>query len=298
MKSIRYARYTGDDFGLSAEDLLKALSDFFLESGFDNPYMQFGEFNQNTLEDLKRAIEEALERGDVFDPERAEQIQRQLEAMSQEQLDQLLSRLVQKLVDEGYITTEPQNGGRGGDGDGQGGSQGHRQERRFSGLQDAEGPARLARPLELRRARHARYGHRRRSQRRVEGLRIRRHDEPGRRPDAVLGDAARRAQAAAESGIRGPARASERVSKLLRHGADARLQPQHDSLRRGPLHARQESRAGAGAPDPHAVSRRLAALRAVSRFGRGTAHRGTGARAGGPVLHQHARRPDLWPSAC
>ena len=37
MKSIRYSRYTGDDFGLSAEDLLKALSDFFLQSGFQNP---------------------------------------------------------------------------------------------------------------------------------------------------------------------------------------------------------------------------------------------------------------------
>jgi Ca-activated chloride channel family protein len=29
MKWIRYSKYTGDDFGLSAEDLLKALSDFF-----------------------------------------------------------------------------------------------------------------------------------------------------------------------------------------------------------------------------------------------------------------------------
>jgi Ca-activated chloride channel homolog len=113
MKSVRYSRYTGDDFGLTAEDLLRALSDFFLQSGFDNPYMQFSEFNQNTMEDLKRAIEQALERGDFFDRERAEQIRQQLESMSEEQLDQLLSRLVQKLVDEGYITTEPQGGGKG-----------------------------------------------------------------------------------------------------------------------------------------------------------------------------------------
>jgi Ca-activated chloride channel family protein len=113
MKSVHYSRYTGDDFGLTAEDLMKALSDFFLQSGFDNPYMQFSEFNSNTLEDLKRAIEQALERGELFDPERAEQIRQQLEAMSQEQLDQLLSRLVQKLVDEGYINTEQQGGGRG-----------------------------------------------------------------------------------------------------------------------------------------------------------------------------------------
>jgi Ca-activated chloride channel homolog len=113
MKSVHYSRYTGDDFGLTAEDLMRALSDFFLQSGFDNPYMQFSEWNQNTLEDLKRAIEQALERGELFDPERAEQIRQQLEAMSEAQLDQLLSRLVQKLVDEGYINTEQQGGGRG-----------------------------------------------------------------------------------------------------------------------------------------------------------------------------------------
>ena len=67
---MRFAtpRYTGDDFGLSAEDLMKALADFFLQSGFDNPYMQFSEWNQHTLEDLKRAIEQALERGEMFDP--------------------------------------------------------------------------------------------------------------------------------------------------------------------------------------------------------------------------------------
>ena len=113
MKSVRYSRYTGEDFGLSAEDLLRALSDFFLESGFNNPYMQFSEFNEHSLDELKRAIEEALQRGDFFDPERAEQIKQKLESMSEEEMDQLLGRLVQKLVDEGYINTEQQAGGVG-----------------------------------------------------------------------------------------------------------------------------------------------------------------------------------------
>ncbi|HML16739.1 MAG TPA: hypothetical protein VK419_06920 [Bryobacteraceae bacterium] len=113
MKSVRYSRYTGEDFGLSAEDLMKALADFFLESGFQNPYMQFSEMNQHSLEQLKRALEQALQRGDLFDQERAEQIRRELENMSEEQLDQLLSRLIQKLIDEGYINTEPQSGGNG-----------------------------------------------------------------------------------------------------------------------------------------------------------------------------------------
>jgi Ca-activated chloride channel family protein len=113
MKSIRYSRYTGEDLGLTAEDLLQALSDFFLQSGFDNPYMQFSEFNSHTLEDLKQALERALQQGEMFDPERAEQIRQQLENMSEKELEQLLSRLVQKLVDEGYMTTEPQGGGKG-----------------------------------------------------------------------------------------------------------------------------------------------------------------------------------------
>ena len=113
MKSVRYSRYTGEDFGLSAEDLMKALADFFLESGFQNPYMQFSEWNQHSLEDLKRAIEQALQNGQMFDRERAEQIRQQLESMSEAELDQLLSKMVQKLVDEGYINTEPQSGGAG-----------------------------------------------------------------------------------------------------------------------------------------------------------------------------------------
>ncbi|MEP6961068.1 MAG: hypothetical protein ABI995_03260 [Acidobacteriota bacterium] len=114
MKSVRYTKYTGDDFGLTAEDLMRALSDYFLGSGFDNPYMQFSEFNEDSLEELKRAIEEALQRGELGDPDRAEQIQQALDNMSEEELDQMLSRMVQKLVDEGYINTETTQGGPGG----------------------------------------------------------------------------------------------------------------------------------------------------------------------------------------
>ncbi len=106
MKWIHYTKFTGDDFGLSSEDLLKALSDFFLESGFQNQYMGFSEWNQHTLEDLKNALQRALEQGDSFDPEQAQRIQQALENMSPEQMDDLMNRLVQKLVDDGYINTD------------------------------------------------------------------------------------------------------------------------------------------------------------------------------------------------
>ena len=71
MKWIKYSKYTGEDFGIDAEDLLQALSDFLLQSGFNNPYMPFSEWNEHTLEDLKNAIQQALEQGELFDNEQA-----------------------------------------------------------------------------------------------------------------------------------------------------------------------------------------------------------------------------------
>ncbi len=116
MKWIHYTRFTGDDFGLSSEDLLKALSDFFLESGFQNQYMGFSEWNQHTLEDLKNALQRALEQGESFDPDQAQRIQQALENMTPEQMDDLMNRLVQKLVDDGYINTDQQQANESGPG--------------------------------------------------------------------------------------------------------------------------------------------------------------------------------------
>src|SRR6476469_4469454 len=104
MKSIRYSKYTGEDLGVSAEDLLKALSDFLLESGFNTQYMPFSEWNQHTLEDLKKAIQQALEEGRLFDDQNLQEMMERLQNMSPEQMDKLLENLVQKMVDEGQIT--------------------------------------------------------------------------------------------------------------------------------------------------------------------------------------------------
>jgi len=106
MKSVRYSRYTGEDLGVDAEDLLQALSDFLLESGFNTDYMPFNEMNEHTLEDLKRAIERALQQGKLFDDDRMQEMMERLQSMSPEQLDKLLDKLAQKMVDEGYINVE------------------------------------------------------------------------------------------------------------------------------------------------------------------------------------------------
>jgi Ca-activated chloride channel family protein len=106
MKFIRYSKYTGEDLGIGAEDLLQALSDFLLESGFNTQYMPFSEWNQHTLEDLKKAIQQALEQGKLFDDQNLQEMMQRLQNLSQEQMDKLLENLVQKMVDEGQITIE------------------------------------------------------------------------------------------------------------------------------------------------------------------------------------------------
>jgi Ca-activated chloride channel homolog len=108
MKWINYTKFNEDDLGIEVEDLLNALSDFFLRSGFDDPYMQFSEMNHQNLDDLKKAIERALESGDLFDPDQMEQLRQRFEQMKAEQREKLIQRLVQKLEESGYVSFEGQ----------------------------------------------------------------------------------------------------------------------------------------------------------------------------------------------
>src|SRR6266581_2429203 len=106
MKWVRFSKYTGEDFGIDANDLMEALANFFLESGFNTQYMPFSEWNQHTLEDLKRAIQEALESGQLFPNDQMQQMLEKLAAMSPEQLEQLLENLLQKPAEEGHISID------------------------------------------------------------------------------------------------------------------------------------------------------------------------------------------------
>ncbi len=68
--------------------------------------MQFSEMNQHTLEELRRAIEQALQGENLFSPERLQEMRDKLDAMSQEQRDQLVQRLIEKLEEAGYINSD------------------------------------------------------------------------------------------------------------------------------------------------------------------------------------------------
>jgi len=108
MKWIDYTKFNEQDLGIELEDLLNALSDFFLRSGFDDPYMQFSEMNRKSLDDLKQAIERALESGDLFNPEQMEQMRQRLNQMTAQQREQLVENLVEKLEESGYVSFEGQ----------------------------------------------------------------------------------------------------------------------------------------------------------------------------------------------
>jgi Ca-activated chloride channel family protein len=124
MKRVRYTKYTGDLASeMSLEDLLQALSDYLLDSGFRNPFMQFQELD-HTLDDLREALRQALESGELFD----DQMQEAMDAMAEDgRLDELIEKLIERLERENYISSGyardsgevSQSGGRSGEGQGE-----------------------------------------------------------------------------------------------------------------------------------------------------------------------------------
>lgn len=107
MRWIRYSQFVEDDFGISAEDLMRALSDYFLQSGFQDPYGGYP-FNEDTLDMLREAIRQALENGELLPPG-------EYEKLDPDQIEALLDRLAEKLMTDGYVSEPPRGPGREGD---------------------------------------------------------------------------------------------------------------------------------------------------------------------------------------
>ena len=101
-----YTKYNGEDFGIDSEDLMRALSEFFLQSGYEMQFMSFDEFSSNSMEALKEAIRRALESGELFDESQLLEMLERMQNMTAEQMEQLLERLAQQLANDGYITVD------------------------------------------------------------------------------------------------------------------------------------------------------------------------------------------------
>src|SRR5580698_2919667 len=105
MKRIRYTKYTGDPSSeMSLEDLLKALSEYLLDSGFQDPWSRFDELDgDHTMDNLREALRQALEAGDLFDGEMQQRIQEMTESG---ELDELLDKIIERMEQENYISTQ------------------------------------------------------------------------------------------------------------------------------------------------------------------------------------------------
>jgi Ca-activated chloride channel family protein len=104
-KFIRYQKYVPEPASeMSMEDLLNALSDYLLQSGFQQQYSDFYDLKdaEQTLEDLRQAIADALLNSDMLD----QQMREQIENMSGEQLEQLVEQLIQRMEQENYINVD------------------------------------------------------------------------------------------------------------------------------------------------------------------------------------------------
>ena len=107
MKRVRYSKYIPNlAEELSLDDLMEALSDFLLESGFEN---EFGSFYQpstggDELDALREAIRDALLNSGLFDEEMSQHL-RQLQ--SEGQMEELIDELMERMEEEGFVTISP-----------------------------------------------------------------------------------------------------------------------------------------------------------------------------------------------
>jgi Ca-activated chloride channel family protein len=104
MKRIRYSKYVPEPASeMSMEDLLSALADYLLQSGFQNYMYYDSPDGEQTLDDLQRAIEQALMDGDFLDQEMKERLQ---QMQAEGTLEDLIEQLIERMEQEDYISID------------------------------------------------------------------------------------------------------------------------------------------------------------------------------------------------
>jgi Ca-activated chloride channel homolog len=104
MKYTKYSKYVADLADeMSMEDLLSALSDYMLESGFQSDSMYFQQLDEHSLDALRQAIQQALEMGDFLDEEMRERLE-QMQADGT--MDELIERLIERMQQEELISVD------------------------------------------------------------------------------------------------------------------------------------------------------------------------------------------------
>ncbi|HEX8633223.1 MAG TPA: VWA domain-containing protein [Pyrinomonadaceae bacterium] len=107
MKFIRYSKFKGFDVsGVNLGDLMEALQDSLLQSGFDDDYYWTRQRRpqDTSLDALREALLRALlETGEVDERQVAEMLAENEGRFKGSQLEELLNQLIERLVEEGLL---------------------------------------------------------------------------------------------------------------------------------------------------------------------------------------------------
>src|SRR6266478_501705 len=115
MKFTRYGKFNGlDVFGINLGDLMEGLSDSLLSSGYDEDYYWTRQRSpqDTSLDALRSALLQALVDQGMLSERQIQQMLEENEGRFQgSQLQEMLNQLIERLVEEGYLTLheEPQN---------------------------------------------------------------------------------------------------------------------------------------------------------------------------------------------
>ncbi len=121
MRFTKYSKWTGQSWDeMSLEELMEALTDYLLQSGFEGQFRRhyrrwardwdYDEFDDldpdDALESLRRAIREALRNSGLLDQEQYNQLFDEQGNARDERLEQLIDRLIERLLQEGYLSLQ------------------------------------------------------------------------------------------------------------------------------------------------------------------------------------------------
>jgi Ca-activated chloride channel family protein len=117
MAITRYTKWTGSLLdSLNLEDLLDELSQYFLQSGFpNNPW---GDPYSDARQSLREAIVDKLVELGHIPPEARDNWLDNPDSSEAKELDEVVSQIIRRMIDEGWLRTEPQQEGPGQAGEG------------------------------------------------------------------------------------------------------------------------------------------------------------------------------------
>ena len=118
MRFIRYSKFNGFDvFGVDLGELMDSLSDAMLDSGFSDDYWWTRERNQpdDSIDALRQAILNALLEKGILNEQDVEKMLAENDGKFRGSLlEELINKLIERLVEEGYLDLKevPQQQGR------------------------------------------------------------------------------------------------------------------------------------------------------------------------------------------